>query len=60
MIETVVRCPYCVLGNEFRLMIALVDGTFVCGKCGHMTIPGDEKFVCHCAKCRALSQSRTA
>ena len=29
MTERVVRCPYCVVGNEFRPMIALADGAFV-------------------------------
>lgn len=34
-----VRCPYCVLGIEFRPMIGHVDGRFICDKCGHTTVP---------------------
>jgi hypothetical protein len=29
--EDIVRCPYCVSGNEFRPMVRRVDGTFICG-----------------------------
>jgi len=29
MTEQVIRCPYCVVGNAFRPMIALADGAFV-------------------------------
>lgn len=50
MTESVARCPYCVLGNEFMPMLALADGGFVCEQCGHMTIPGKD-FKCHCSKC---------
>ena len=51
MAGAVVRCPYCVSGGEFRPMIALADGAFVCGMCSHMAIPDDESFKCHCSKC---------
>jgi hypothetical protein len=30
MTTTVVRCPHCVLDDEFREMIARPDGRFVC------------------------------
>ena len=35
--ERAVRCPYCVLGFEFRRMVAHVDGRHICNKCGHTT-----------------------
>jgi hypothetical protein len=60
MAEAVVRCPYCVSGTEFVPLLALRDGAFVCAKCGHMTIPGED-FKCHCSKCvdmRSLSIPR--
>jgi hypothetical protein len=54
MTERVVRCPYCVVGAEFMPMIALTNGAFACGKCGHLEIPGDDDFRCHCPKCIEL------
>ena len=61
MTMTVVRCPYCVSGDEFMPMTAVADGRFVCGKCGHLAIPSDENFRCACRKCfelRALDYRR--
>ena len=55
MTETVVRCPYCVSGDQFRPMIAHVDGRFICNKCGHVTRPGDIRFNCSCQNCEDLS-----
>ena len=54
MATTVVRCPYCVSDNEFRQMIAGLDGRFVCNKCGHSAIPSGEHFTCSCRKCLEL------
>lgn len=61
MTATVVRCPYCVLSGEFRPMVALEGGAFVCDNCGHMTVPQNRDFRCHCSKCvemRSLDQRR--
>ena len=54
MSMTVVRCPYCVSGDEFRPMSALSGGRFVCAKCGHLAIPSDKSFECACRKCFEL------
>jgi len=54
MTERVVRCPYCVVGNEFMPMIALADGAFVCAKCGHLEMPGHDDLKCHCSRCIEL------
>ena len=51
MTERVLRCPYCVVGNEFMPMIALADGAFVCAKCGRLEIPGKDDLKCHCSRC---------
>lgn len=51
-----VRCPYCVLGVEFRPMIAHVNGTYICNKCGHTTRPSDSEYRCGCRNCRKLVQ----
>lgn len=53
---TVVRCPYCVSGDEFRPMTTVADGRFVCGKCGHLAIPSDKNLECACRKCFALGK----
>ena len=54
MTMTLVRCPYCVSNDEFREMIARMDGRFVCNRCGHSAIPIDENFRCACRKCLEL------
>lgn len=54
VIMTVIRCPYCVAGDEFRPMTAHRSGRYVCGKCGHLAIPDDNNFNCHCRKCEEL------
>jgi ribosomal protein S27AE len=48
-------CPYCVLGLEFRPMIAHVDGRYICGKCGHTASREDALYRCRCPKCLALA-----
>ena len=54
MTVSVVRCPFCVLGYEFRPMVEHPDGKFVCNKCGHLAIPSDNKFECACWRCLEL------
>ena len=51
-----VRCPYCVLDDEFRQMISILNGRFVCSKCGHSAIPSDESFKCSCWRCLELRE----
>ena len=47
----IVRCPYCVLGDDFRPMLPKVGGSFICQKCGHTAIPDNPDFKCFCQKC---------
>ena len=54
MTERAVRCPYCIVHNEFRPMIPLTDGNFVCTKCGHLETPDSENLKCHCPRCIEL------
>jgi hypothetical protein len=54
MVEKVVRCPYCVLGDNFREMVAF-NGRFSCRKCGHTAVPDVPGFKCTCLKCWELS-----
>ena len=46
----IVRCPYCVLGNEFRPMVVEPGGWFFCDKCRHTVMPGNIEFRCRCQK----------
>jgi DNA-directed RNA polymerase subunit RPC12/RpoP len=55
-----VRCPYCVLGQEFRPMVMHVDGRYICSRCGHTARPGDTTYECHCQKCVKLTVFRVA
>jgi hypothetical protein len=54
MTETIVRCPYCVVFDVFRPMFRNAEGGFVCKKCGHIAMPGDDDFQCSCGKCVQL------
>ena len=54
MNETMVRCPYCVLGDVFRPMVAHPDGRFICAQCGHLANPYEANFECSCPKCLDL------
>ncbi len=47
----VVRCPYCVLDDDFRPMVAHLDGRYICAKCGHLANPRDKDFRCSCPEC---------
>lgn len=55
-----IRCPYCVLGLEFRLMVAHVDRRYICGKCGHTAYPIDVAYECRCPKCLELAGAQIA
>jgi len=57
--ETTVRCAYCVSGDDFRPMVAHVDGRYICNRCGHTTRPGDATYECHCLRCVKLTFSGT-
>jgi hypothetical protein len=50
MDEKVEHCPYCVLGDDFRLMVQR-PGWFICENCGHIVIPDDPGFRCSCRNC---------
>ncbi len=50
----VVRCPYCVVGDEFRPMVVHLDGRLICAKCGHLVNPRDRNFKCSCSQCSNL------
>jgi hypothetical protein len=47
-----VRCPYCVESDNFREMMSLADGSFVCRGCGHIVPVPRSSIRCECLKCR--------
>lgn len=54
MTDQLLRCPYCVLGNEFGPMTHRSEGWFICLKCGHTVRHEDPGFKCFCKKCSEL------
>jgi len=58
MSEEIVRCPYCVMGSEFRPMLqqATRKKYFACASCGHMATPEDPYLKCPCSRCHEVSR----
>lgn len=57
MSEEIVRCPYCVMGSEFRPMLPRFRETeFVCVSCGHVATPDDPYLKCPCSRCVDMSR----
>jgi hypothetical protein len=51
-----IRCPHCMVGIEFRPMIAHKDGRFVCRDCAHTVRPGVPEYRCSCRNCLSLAR----
>jgi rubrerythrin len=56
MAEDIVRCPYCVLGDQFRIMLQRPEW-FICERCGHVVLSEDPGFRCPCGRCLELSRA---
>lgn len=57
MSEEIVRCPFCVMGSEFRPMLRRSRKKgFVCVICGHLATPGDPYLKCPCSRCHAMKR----
>lgn len=55
-----IRCPYCVEGREFKLMINRDgDGWHMCANCGHLAMAKNPDFKCPCAKCATLNVKKS-
>lgn len=54
MEEIIVRCPFCVLDNDFRPMLSIARDRYTCTSCGHITVPRDQGFQCQCGRCTHL------
>jgi len=50
------RCPYCVEGDEFKLL-ELAGSLFYCERCGHRSRPADPSYVCDCPNCERMHLS---
>lgn len=50
MTDVVVRCPYSLLGDNFRPMLQRAQW-FICEQCGHEMLPDELGFKCSCQKC---------
>jgi DNA-directed RNA polymerase subunit RPC12/RpoP len=55
MQQEIVRCPYCVLGNEFRPMFRR-GKKFICITCGHTATPDGIYSRCACPKCQEMNR----
>jgi hypothetical protein len=58
MANSIVRCPYCVLGDDFRPMLPKQEGWFICVKCGHTATLEKPDYKCRCEKCEELNRPR--
>lgn len=56
MADKSVRCPYCVLDDQFRPMLERPDW-FICEQCGHVEIPKDPDFKCSCPNCLKVNRA---
>jgi hypothetical protein len=60
MSQEIIRCPYCVLGSEFRPMVQSnlwsPNESFLCLNCGHAATPADPYAKCACSRCLELAQ----
>lgn len=56
MSQEIVRCPYCVLGDEFRPMFRQSKKKFLCVSCGHTAKPEEPYSKCACPRCIELAR----
>jgi DNA-directed RNA polymerase subunit RPC12/RpoP len=56
MSEENIRCPYCVLGSEFRPMHRRSSEQFFCPSCGHEATLDHPYLKCACQRCRKMDQ----
>jgi DNA-directed RNA polymerase subunit RPC12/RpoP len=57
MDDEIVRCPYCILGNDFRLMLPRSGGWFVCLTCIQIAVSEKPEFKCFCQNCGELNRA---
>jgi hypothetical protein len=57
--ESIIRCPYCSIADEFRAMAQRTEGWLQCETCGHNAMTLDPDFRCVCSKCKASQKCRS-
>ncbi len=55
-----ILCPYCIIGIDFRPLIAYKDGRFVCRDCAHTVRPGFPEYRCSCRPCLVVARGDDA
>jgi hypothetical protein len=49
----IIQCPYCVEGDDFKVMAVKADGHWLrCDRCSHTIMPDYPTFQCECQKCK--------
>ena len=56
MSQEIIRCPYCVLGGEFRPMFRKTKKCFGCVSCGHTATAEQGYSKCSCLRCRQMTR----
>jgi hypothetical protein len=57
--ESITRCPYCSVENDFRAMAQRTEGWLQCETCGHNAMTLDPDFRCVCSKCKTSQKYRS-
>jgi hypothetical protein len=57
MAEQITYYPYCVVGDQARLMLPRPGGWFICPQWSHTAMPGKPEFRCFCQKCGELKRA---
>jgi hypothetical protein len=54
-----IRCPYCADGLDFRVMVRQGRSDwYMCGGCGHLSMPSSPFHQCTCTNCSKLEEKR--
>jgi DNA-directed RNA polymerase subunit RPC12/RpoP len=56
MAEQIVRCPYCMLGDQGKPMLQRPTW-YVCERCGRTVIPDDPGFKCSYRNCLRVKRA---
>jgi len=52
----IIQCPYCVEGDDFKVMAVKAEGTgYGVTVCSHTIMPDYPAFQCECQKCKELN-----